>query len=103
VASVHEHAASFCLSHRCVPQRPLACKRDDGTRPTHVLPPRILLALCGFRFVSYPRPCVQRGDDLMLIDFEYSDWNARGFDIANHFMEFVCDRRLVAWRSVELV
>ena len=30
----------------------------------------------------------------MLIDFEYSDWNARGFDIANHFMEhagFECE------------
>ena len=31
---------------------------------------------------------------VMLIDFEYSDWNARGFDIANHFMEhagFECE------------
>lgn len=33
--------------------------------------------------------CKQKGDDITLIDFEYSDWNTRGFDLANHFLECV--------------
>nr|XP_033814770.1 choline/ethanolamine kinase [Geotrypetes seraphini] len=36
-------------------------------------------------------------DRLMLIDFEYSSYNYRGFDIANHFCEWVYDYTYDKW------
>lgn len=36
-------------------------------------------------------------DRLMLIDFEYSSYNYRGFDIGNHFCEWVYDYSHSAW------
>ncbi|XP_014380536.1 choline/ethanolamine kinase [Alligator sinensis] len=36
-------------------------------------------------------------DKLMLIDFEYSSYNYRGFDIGNHFCEWVYDYTHDAW------
>ncbi|XP_044285529.1 choline/ethanolamine kinase isoform X2 [Varanus komodoensis] len=36
-------------------------------------------------------------DRLMLIDFEYSSYNYRGFDIANHFCEWVYDYSHGQW------
>ncbi|KAM6094815.1 choline/ethanolamine kinase [Chlamydotis macqueenii] len=37
------------------------------------------------------------GDKLMLIDFEYSSYNYRGFDIANHFCEWVYSYAHGSW------
>ncbi|XP_048355828.1 choline/ethanolamine kinase [Sphaerodactylus townsendi] len=36
-------------------------------------------------------------DRLMLIDFEYSSYNYRGFDLANHFCEWVYDYSYDQW------
>ncbi|XP_043356263.1 choline/ethanolamine kinase isoform X2 [Dermochelys coriacea] len=36
-------------------------------------------------------------DKLMLIDFEYSSYNYRGFDIGNHFCEWVYDYTYDTW------
>ncbi|XP_067401441.1 choline/ethanolamine kinase isoform X2 [Emydura macquarii macquarii] len=36
-------------------------------------------------------------DKLMLIDFEYSSYNYRGFDIGNHFCEWVYDYTHATW------
>uniref|UniRef100_F7BIE6 ethanolamine kinase n=1 Tax=Equus caballus TaxID=9796 RepID=F7BIE6_HORSE len=36
-------------------------------------------------------------DSLMLVDFEYSSYNYRGFDIANHFCEWVYDYTHEEW------
>lgn len=36
-------------------------------------------------------------DKLMLIDFEYSSYNYRGFDIGNHFCEWVYDYTYCKW------
>ncbi|XP_005067160.1 LOW QUALITY PROTEIN: choline/ethanolamine kinase [Mesocricetus auratus] len=39
-----------------------------------------------------------KGDDnLMLVDFEYSSYNYRGFDIGNHFCEWVYDYTYEEW------
>ena len=29
--------------------------------------------------------------DLILIDYEYGNWNPMAYDIANYFNEFTCD------------
>jgi len=36
-------------------------------------------------------------DRLMLVDFEYSSYNYRGFDIGNHFCEWVYDYTHEEW------
>ncbi|CAI9166636.1 unnamed protein product [Rangifer tarandus platyrhynchus] len=36
-------------------------------------------------------------DSLMLVDFEYSSYNYRGFDIGNHFCEWVYDYTHEEW------
>ncbi|XP_034372242.1 choline/ethanolamine kinase isoform X4 [Arvicanthis niloticus] len=36
-------------------------------------------------------------DNLMLVDFEYSSYNYRGFDIGNHFCEWVYDYTYEEW------
>ncbi|XP_021494625.1 choline/ethanolamine kinase isoform X1 [Meriones unguiculatus] len=36
-------------------------------------------------------------DNLMLVDFEYSSYNYRGFDIGNHFCEWVYDYTHEGW------
>ncbi|ERE86410.1 choline/ethanolamine kinase isoform X2 [Cricetulus griseus] len=36
-------------------------------------------------------------DSLMLVDFEYSSYNYRGFDIGNHFCEWVYDYTFEEW------
>ncbi|XP_021072264.1 choline/ethanolamine kinase isoform X1 [Mus pahari] len=36
-------------------------------------------------------------DNLMLVDFEYSSYNYRGFDIGNHFCEWVYDYTFEEW------
>ncbi|XP_057647723.1 choline/ethanolamine kinase isoform X1 [Chionomys nivalis] len=36
-------------------------------------------------------------DSLMLVDFEYSSYNYRGFDIGNHFCEWVYDYTYEEW------
>ena len=36
---------------------------------------------------------VQSCDPVVLIDFEFSSYNYRGFDIANHFNEWMYDYR----------
>ncbi|XP_052604620.1 choline/ethanolamine kinase isoform X2 [Peromyscus eremicus] len=39
----------------------------------------------------------ENGDSLMLVDFEYSSYNYRGFDIGNHFCEWVYDYTHEEW------
>ncbi|KAM5287876.1 LOW QUALITY PROTEIN: choline/ethanolamine kinase [Ctenodactylus gundi] len=39
----------------------------------------------------------QNADSLMLVDFEYSSYNYRGFDIGNHFCEWVYDYTYEEW------
>lgn len=39
----------------------------------------------------------QNTDGLMLVDFEYSSYNYRGFDIGNHFCEWVYDYTHEEW------
>ncbi|XP_023590279.1 choline/ethanolamine kinase isoform X1 [Trichechus manatus latirostris] len=39
----------------------------------------------------------ENADNLMLVDFEYSSYNYRGFDIGNHFCEWVYDYTHEEW------
>ncbi|XP_063478470.1 choline/ethanolamine kinase isoform X2 [Symphalangus syndactylus] len=39
----------------------------------------------------------ENADSLMLVDFEYSSYNYRGFDIGNHFCEWVYDYTHEEW------
>ncbi|XP_004642493.1 choline/ethanolamine kinase isoform X2 [Octodon degus] len=39
----------------------------------------------------------ENADSLMLVDFEYSSYNYRGFDIGNHFCEWVYDYTQEEW------
>ncbi|XP_063099971.1 choline/ethanolamine kinase isoform X3 [Cavia porcellus] len=39
----------------------------------------------------------EHADSLMLVDFEYSSYNYRGFDIGNHFCEWVYDYTHEEW------
>ncbi|KAM5335157.1 choline/ethanolamine kinase isoform 1-T1 [Glossophaga mutica] len=39
----------------------------------------------------------ESADSIMLVDFEYSSYNYRGFDIGNHFCEWVYDYTHEAW------
>jgi len=44
-------------------------------------------------------------DDVSFIDFEYGNWNYRGFDIGNHFCEyagFQCDYSLYPSKEQQL-
>ncbi|KAL1284109.1 Choline kinase [Trichinella pseudospiralis] len=40
--------------------------------------------------ILLPNECSSH-EDIMLIDFEYSSYNYRGFDLANHFCEWIFD------------
>ncbi|NXL95539.1 CHKB kinase, partial [Alectura lathami] len=70
--------------------RSLRTRRGSGLcRPVTPTPAGNILLLAGHEASS--------SDKLMLIDFEYSSYNYRGFDIGNHFCEWVYNYTHDSW------